>query len=251
MKRKIIIATSAVLVAVAILLVVFIIPQTRVVFTPKITIGIWEDGALCSKLGDEWVGYDVSVTSKIFKDLGYKVEYIEIKYDEADKALASKKIDCYITSQKGYEENIYSKSYCSISQGTLYKGVLPIYSEADFANYSIGIRNGMADREAIANYTNSQQIQIYSTTSDLLAMLESDVIDICILDYYYIDEIINTNAYSAYTSGILVESRDKVLALREGEENLIKKVNDKIDVLMREEYFNTLKYGSDLNGYIS
>ena len=250
MKKKLIIIISAIAVALAILLIIFIIPQTRISLPPKIKVGIWEDGVFSRKKGENWVGYDVQAATKILTELGYKVEFVETSYSEADQLLKNKKIDCYITSQKGNSQNAYTKSYCSVSQGIVYKGNLPIYSPEELSEYTIGIRGGMANKNYLLEYVAEEKITSYKTDSDLLAMLQSDVINICILDYYYIEEIMHTNLFAGYTSGILIDSREKLFATRANDNTLVNEINESIDERYKEEYFNSIKYSYKLDGFV-
>ena len=65
------------------------------------------------------VGYDIDVINYICKELGYKLEVIEMSFDGIIPALKSGKVDCVVMDELPAKEFVGSNSGIKILDGSL------------------------------------------------------------------------------------------------------------------------------------
>ena len=134
----------------------------------------------------EWIGFDADLARKVAEDLGVKVEFVEIDWDNKILELDNKSIDCVwngmtLTDEVKSSMNC-TKPYCKNAQVVVLKadaaGNFP--DEASMAGAKIAVEAGSAG-EAVAqekgwNFTS------LTAQADALMEVEAGTSDACIID---------------------------------------------------------------------
>ena len=134
----------------------------------------------------EWIGFDADLGRKVAEDLGVKIEFVEIDWDNKILELDNKSIDCVWNGMTLTDEVINSmnctKAYCKTAQVVVVKAdkAESCKDEAGAAALSIAVEAGSAG-EAVAqqkgwNYTS------LTSQADALMEVEAGSSDACIID---------------------------------------------------------------------
>lgn len=253
MKKRIMLILTIIIILAAIVVSIILMPNTKSLdlFHRKIAIGIRKNGVYSEMADNEWYGYDIEMATKVFTRLGYKAEFVEIEWQDREQLLKDKKIDCYITTGKDSEQNtfIYSDSYGDIMQGILYKGELPIGEYTDLAQYTCACEES-SQTQFVETYIPKEKQIFCNTQQGVLDALKIDTAQVAILDYYFIDQIISTEEYKGYTSGILVGNKEIRFVLREKETKLINNINKQLREMLYNGEVKTIQKTHGLSEYI-
>ena len=95
MKKKLVFITVIVVAVAVFFASLFFIPAVRELFVKKITVGVISYAPMSSDSGEgSWSGFDCSVATEIFEELGYKVIFTEVTAENRAELLKSGKSDC-------------------------------------------------------------------------------------------------------------------------------------------------------------
>lgn len=134
----------------------------------------------------EWIGFDADLGRKVSEDLGVKIEFVEIDWDNKILELDNKSIDCVwngmtLTDEVKNSMNC-TKAYCKNAQVVVLKAdkADQYKDEASVSALNFAVEAGSAGEEVATdkawNYTS------VSSQADALMEVEAGSSDACIID---------------------------------------------------------------------
>lgn len=169
----------------------------------------------------EWIGFDADLGRKVAEDLGVKVEFVEIDWDNKILELDNKSIDCVwngmtLTDEVKNSMNC-TKPYCKNAQVVVVKAdnVDKAKDEAGVASLSIAVEAGSAGEAAAEekgwNYT------ALTAQADALMEVEAGASDACIIDLLMAGAMIGEGtSYTDLTHTIELTEEEYGVGCRKG-----------------------------------
>lgn len=178
---------------------------------------------------NELIGYDVDIAKEIAKRLGVKPKIIDTDWKDIIKNLNAGLCDIIVSSMTVTDERMmvvsfsvpyyHTKSYLVVQKDSLFK------SRSDFTGKTIGVEDGTMF-ENDAKTLNGVIIRKFKSSDQALIALEKNLVDAVITDEIVANYVIYTKKLSLEIFGEPLR-RDKVaVALRKGDDALLKKVNE-------------------------
>ncbi len=134
----------------------------------------------------EWVGFDADMAKLVAADLGVKVEFVEIDWDNKILELENKSIDCVwngmtLTDEVASAMEV-TDAYCNNAQVVVVKAdKASEYADTDsIKGLSFAVEAGSAGEAAAEE--NGFNITSLTSQSDTLMEVESGTSDACIID---------------------------------------------------------------------
>ena len=245
MKKKANLVLSIVLVAVVVLCATVAIIDW--IGPKKIKVGVLQGTPMAQKNeAGEWSGYEIDFATKMFTELGYKVEFVEVDAVFREKMLADGKIDCYMsgTNLLSDQRFLYSKSYIESKQVLFYKNVLnrKINENADLYNLRIGVLGSSENESSVQEYTPRETVLDFMTNEEMLEMLNVSNIDVAIIDYMIAENLVKNNEeYKDYIVGIIYDTNEHAIVMKAKDIKLKTLVDEKITEYISGNYFSALK----------
>lgn len=238
MKKKLIFIAIIVVVILAFFASLLFIPAVRELFVKKIKVGVASYPPM-SEMGtdDNWNGFDCSVAKEIFEDLGYKVIFVEVTAENRDQMLKDGEIDCYMShpSNTDSTDMVFSKSYISSIQATLYKTDVDIEldSSEELINYTCGVQKNSGNTAYLRQEYTGISISEFLNAADTFTALQNGTVQIAVMDYFYINSLLynNPDLATQYTSGILIHNNTLCIAFDKDNTALRDKVNGRLDTM--------------------
>ena len=238
MKKKLVFI-AVIVVAVAVFFAsLFFIPAVRELFVKKITVGVISYAPMSSDSGEgSWSGFDCSVATEIFEELGYKVIFTEVTAENRAELLKSGKIDCYMSHPTNTENQdlIFSKSYVSSIQATLYQNNsgVDLASSDELINYTCGVQKNSGNTVYLSNEYPEIKVSEFLTNADTVAALDNSTVQIAVTDYFYISSLFKNNPSFSdnYTSGILLHNNLLCIAFNDNNPKLRDRVNERLTAM--------------------
>lgn len=205
------------------------------------------------------VGYDVEYGNRIAKDLGVKVEYVQVVADSRVEFLTSGKVDVvlanFTVTPERAEKVDFANPYMKVSLGAVSAKSAPITSEAQIAGKKVVVVKGTTADTYIEETHPEWNVTKYDQYSDVYNAMSDGRGDVWITD--------NTEALAfalqnsdAFTAGIteLGPVDSIAAAVRKGNAELLSWLNEELVALGEENFFHaaydkTLKpvYGDSSN----
>lgn len=169
----------------------------------------------------EWVGFDADIASKVADDLGVKVQFVEIDWDNKILELNNKSIDCVWNGMTLTDEVANSmevtKAYCNNAQVVVVKndkaGAAGDYD--DVKNLSFAVESGSAGEDAAAE--NEFTYTAVLTQADALMEVESGTSDACIIDLLMAGAMIGEGtSYADLEHTLELTTEEYVVGCRKG-----------------------------------
>lgn len=153
----------------------------------KLVVGITDYEPMDYKDKDgNWIGFDADFATSFAKDLGVKVEFVPIQWDNRFVELKSKSIDCIwngMTISDSVKTNCdVSKAYATNSQVVVMKkDKLAKYADSTaLKDISIAVEKGSAGNDEAKKLT--KNIIALSAQSDAIKEVKAGTADACIID---------------------------------------------------------------------
>ncbi|MBM7868171.1 transporter substrate-binding domain-containing protein [Heliobacterium gestii] len=187
----------------------------------------------------EITGFDVDLAREIGKELGVEVEIKNTPFDNLIAELQNQSIDMVasaMTITEKRKENIdFSQPYYDSVQAIIVKEGSPIKTLADLKDKNVGVQNGttgMGVAEKLMG-DRSTKIKRFETCPDALNTLRIDGLDAVIADKPVAQNYLvnNTDAKLLVLEDPTLEKEQFGLAIRKGDGELLKKINDALDKL--------------------
>lgn len=253
MKKKTRIIISIILAAAIVLGAVIAVITLTAQKTVKVGVLIGKPMAYKTESG-EWEGYDVDFANKIFGDLGYEVEFVEVECTSREKMLEKGEIDCYMSGTDLTENDkfIFSKEYVESTQVLFYKKGygIEIAQNSDLKSYRVGVLDDSENMQSVAEYVDLSRILEHSTVPEMLEMLKNDRINVGIIDYMTADSLVkNDEKYKNFTVGIIYDTNPHAIVLPAKKGKLQNLINEKIAEYEQAEYFDMLKKAHFMENY--
>lgn len=203
---------------------------------------ISEDGA--------FVGFDVEMVTKILEDAGYTVEVKDISFDSLIPSLENGKIDVIaaamtITDER--EEQIdFSNPYYEADQSVLTKvgDNLNLNTRQDLQNYTVGAQTGTTgaawiEENLVDNGNmNEDDFKRYETYTLAVLDLVNENIDAIVLDKPVAESYVKNQNVEIVM--IIITEESYGLGVKQGNTELLEKINSNLATLMNSDDWNTL-----------
>jgi len=179
---------------------------------------------------DEWIGFDADIAKKVAEDLGVKVEFVEIDWDNKILELNNKSIDCVWNGMTLTDEVSSSmevtKPYCNNAQVVVVKS-----DKADSAkdisaikDLSFAVEAGSAGQSAAED--NGLKFTALTSQADTIMEVESGTSDACIIDLLMAGAMIGEGtSYADLTHTLELTEEKYVVGCRKGSD-LTAYIND-------------------------
>lgn len=151
-----------------------------------LVVGITDFAPMDYMENGEWTGFDAEVGKKVAADLGVKIEFVEIDWDNKIFELNNKSIDCVWNGMTLTDEvkasMETSRPYCNNAQVVVMKkdALEKIESIEGLKDLQFAVENGSAGMDAAEE--NSFKFVAVSTQADTLLEVESGTSDASIID---------------------------------------------------------------------
>ena len=206
-----------------------------------------EDGTL--------VGFDTELAQKVFENLGYKVIFQEIKWENKYTDLDSKSIDCIwngFTCNTTDDDGVlradkvdFSYNYMENKQVVVVKADSAISSADDLSGMNIVAESGSAG-ETYASEFDGATVKGVGKQTDCLMEVKSGAADAAVLDAQLAKSYVGKGDYAdlAIVEALSSEVEYYAIGFRKGSE-LTAKVNEQLEKLGADGTIKTLagKYG--------
>lgn len=186
---------------------------------------------------NELVGYDVDVANEIAKRLGVQPKLIDTEWKDIINNLNAGVYDGIVSSMSVTDERMalvnfsipyyHSKSVLVVRKDSPYK------SHADMKGKIIGVETGTMF-ESDAKTMGEVNIRTFNTSDQALLALHNKLIDGVITDEIVANYVVGTKKFSFESLGEPLR-RDKIaVALRKGDNTLLKKVNETLKAMQED-----------------
>ncbi len=192
------------------------------------------------------VGFDVDIAKYIAHKYGWKLEIKDIAFEGLIPALQAGEIDMIVaamTITPEREEVVdFSIPYYNASQGVLIKAGNPdITTVEDLYNKKIGVQAGTTGEAwAEENLANYSEIIAYQRVYDAVTALVAGYIDALILDDPVATYYGNASADVEKASLVIDTGERYGIAVREGDTELLNKINAALDELIHSDTYYEL-----------
>ncbi len=249
MKKKITGTISIILIAAVVLCAV--VAVVSLVGHPKIKVGVISGTLAYKTESGEWTGYDIDFATKLFTQLGYKVEFVEVNGVDRTGLLEKGKIDCYMsaTDLSTDARFIYSDYYIESKQVLFYKN-FDISENAQLKGLRVGVVANTENEKTVLDYTTRPNVLDYSNNEDILGELSMGSIDVAIFDYMYAEKLkTEDERFADFTVGIIYDVNEHAIATRAKDTKLQQKINEKIAEYKKDNYLSALKEAYSMQNY--
>ncbi|MCB2289624.1 transporter substrate-binding domain-containing protein [Clostridium sp. CS001] len=201
---------------------------------------------------DTIVGFDIDIAKEIAKDLGVEIEIKDMKFDGLTAALETGNIDLIAAGMNPTEErkkNVdFSKIYYTAVQCVVVRAgdEATIKSLEDLKGKKVGVQKGTVQEELATEQLATSEIKPLGKVSDLMLSLSTKKVDAVIVELPVAKAYVAQNSDLALTKAqIKAKEEGSALAVKKGNEDLIKFLNTSIDRLINEKTID--KFVADAN----
>jgi polar amino acid transport system substrate-binding protein len=192
---------------------------------------------------NELVGYDVDVAKEIAKRLGVKLKLIDTEWKNIINGLNTGAYDGIVGSMSVTDERgsvvSFSTPYYHSKSFLVVRRDSPFKSRSDLIGKTVGVEDGTVF-ESDAKALGEVNIKRYKTSEQALTALDKKLLDAVITDEIVVNYVANMKKLSLETLGEPLR-RDKVaVALRKGDNALLKKVNEILKAMQDDGTFRKL-----------
>lgn len=187
------------------------------------------------------IGSDIEVGKRIAQDLGVEFEVVDMEFDKLIPSLNNEEVDIVIASIISTEERkaqcIMSKPYYDTKMVFLVKAddLDKYYSVDDFEGKIIGYKNISMEKVVYKNQFHDIDSIKMDLSSDLIAALNEDKIQAALMLKAVAEDYANSDKNLAILNLDVNYSRKLIVAMKTGNEDLLKEVNNSIDKMTKEK----------------
>ena len=197
--------------------------------------------------GKEIKGIDIDIANEIAKDLGVKLEILDMNFDGLVVSVASGKGD-FVAAGLTIDENktkaiTFSNEYIKVPQSLIVKKEnVEINNVFDIKNKKIGVQIGTTSDKYIKDEINNGFLKNSDTKViakkeylDLVTDLRNNRIDVIALDGFIADQLIKRNDDLRFFDR---ENESYALAVKKGNDELLNEINNTIKRLIDSNKIN-------------
>ena len=202
------------------------------------------------KDGDDIVGIDAEIAQAMADKLGLKLEIVDMDFDSLIASIQSGKIDMSLAGMTVTEErkqNVdFTDSYATGVQVIIVKDDSDIASVDDLQDKLIGVQQGTTGDIYSTDDFGDDNVERFNKGMEAVQALQQGKIDAVIIDNQPAKTFVEENEGLKILETSYVEE-DYALAIKKGNDDLVKKVNDAIKELKEDGTFDKIvaKYITD------
>ncbi len=190
---------------------------------------------------DKIVGFDVNLAEEIAKDLGVELEIKEMEFDSLITALPAGKIDLIISGMnptpKRAEAVDFSEIYYTSQHGILVRAedADKYKTFADLNGKKVGAQLGSTQAELAGELIEDADLQLLANVNNLIIELKSGKVDALVMELPVAKLAVQSNPELAVGEEVYEEeSGGNAVAVKKGNEDLVKEINNVIDKLIND-----------------
>lgn len=193
----------------------------------------------------DYVGYDVDIIRAIGKEEGFDVEINNRAFDGLIPALQSRDIDVAIndiTVTDDRKQSVdFSDRYYIAGLGVIVrKGDTRIQTAEDLRGKTLGVSIGSTGEEA-ARKIDGANVRVFNTINEAFLEVQNGGVDAVINDIptnaYY---VMKTGGEKVETAPVALTQEDLAIAVRKGDTELLKKINDGLAKIKKDGTFTEI-----------
>lgn len=179
----------------------------------------------------EYEGFDVDIINAIGEEEGLKPEIKNISFDGLIPSLNTNAIDIIINDLTVTEERKvsvdFSERYCTVGMGVVVRGDYNLINDAkDLEGKTLGVSIASTGEEA-ARHVKNANVKVYNAISDAFIELKNGGVDAVVNDTLTNDRYVSSQKDgSVKTTKISLNNEDLAIAVKKGNSELLKKIND-------------------------
>ena len=179
----------------------------------------------------EYEGFDVDIINTIGEEEGLKPEIKNISFDGLIPSLNTNAIDIIINDLTVTEERKvsvdFSERYCTVGMGVVVRGDYNLINDAkDLEGKTLGVSIASTGEEA-ARHVKNANVKVYNAISDAFIELKNGGVDAVVNDTLTNDRYVSSQKDgSVKTTKISLNNEDLAIAVKKGNSELLKKIND-------------------------
>ena len=179
----------------------------------------------------EYEGFDVDIINAIGEEEGLKPEIKNISFDGLIPSLNTNAIDIIINDLTVTEERKvsvdFSERYCTVGMGVVVRGDYNLINDAkDLESKTLGVSIASTGEEA-ARHVKNANVKVYNAISDAFVELKNGGVDAVVNDTLTNDRYVSSQKDgSVKTTKISLNNEDLAIAVKKGNSELLKKIND-------------------------
>ena len=181
----------------------------------------------------EYEGFDVDIINAIGEEEGLKPEIKNISFDGLIPSLNTNAIDIIINDLTVTEERKvsvdFSERYCTVGMGVVVRGDYNLINDAkDLESKTLGVSIASTGEEA-ARHVKNANVKVYNAISDAFVELKNGGVDVVVNDTLTNDRYVSSQKDgSVKTTKISLNNEDLAIAVKKGNSDLLKKINDEL-----------------------
>ena len=181
----------------------------------------------------EYEGFDVDIINAIGEEEGLKPEIKNISFDGLIPSLNTNAIDIIINDLTVTEERKvsvdFSERYCTVGMGVVVRGDYNLINDAkDLESKTLGVSISSTGEEA-ARHVKNANVKVYNAISDAFVELKNGGVDVVVNDTLTNDRYVSSQKDgSVKTTKISLNNEDLAIAVKKGNSELLKKINDEL-----------------------
>jgi len=190
---------------------------------------------------DTIIGIDVSIMEEIAKDLGVKLEIVDMGFEGLLPALNSNKVDIVIAGMNPDEKRKkavdFSKIYYEAKQGVLVRAEDKdkIKSIADLNGKKVGVQLGTTQEDIAKKQMKDSQLVSLGKIPDLVMELKNKKIEALVVELPVANGYIkNNNDLVLSEVSVKEDSGGSAVAVKKGNSDLVELINKSLDRLMKD-----------------
>jgi hypothetical protein len=179
----------------------------------------------------DYEGFDVDIINAIGEEEGFKPEIKNISFDGLIPSLNTNAIDLIINDLTVTEERKvsvdFSERYCTVGMGVVVRGDYNLINDAkDLEGKTLGVSIASTGEEA-ARHVKNANVKVYNAISDAFIELKNGGVDAVVNDTLTNDRYVSSQKDgSVKTTKISLNNEDLAIAVKKGNSELLKKIND-------------------------
>ncbi len=190
---------------------------------------------------DTIIGFDISIANEIAKDLGVQLEIVDSGFDGLLQSLNTDKVDIVISGMNPDDERRkavdFSKIYYEAKQGVMVRAEDKdkIKSIADLSGKKVGAQLGTTQEDIAKEQMKDSTLVSLGKIPDLVMELKSKKIDALVVELPVANGYVkNNNDLALSELTVEEESGGSAIAVKKGNEDLLKLIDATIDRLMKD-----------------
>ncbi|HET6999172.1 MAG TPA: ABC transporter substrate-binding protein [Solirubrobacterales bacterium] len=190
----------------------------------------------------EFKGYDIELVEEIAKRIGRTAEFQDTSFDTIFRDLAQGRFEVVasattITPER--EETVdFTNPYYFSEQAILVKEGSDIDSVEKLNGTTIGVQQGTTGEEFVEEKVEEDELRPYPQGPDAVNALKSGVLDAVVIDIPVAENAVAAGGIEI--SAAIPTEEDYGFAVAQGEDELLKEMNEALEEMKEDETFTTI-----------